>query len=55
MEIKYKKIGDLTPYTNNARTHSDEQVDQIVASIKEFGFTNRKGRDNSRTRTASGS
>lgn len=40
MEIKYKKIGELTPYTNNARTHSDEQVDQIVASIKEFGFTN---------------
>lgn len=40
MEIKYKKISELTPYTNNARTHSDEQVDQIVASIKEFGFTN---------------
>ncbi|QPI00123.1 ParB N-terminal domain-containing protein [Campylobacter concisus] len=40
MEIKYKKIGELTPYINNARTHSDEQVDQIVASIKEFGFTN---------------
>lgn len=40
MEIKYKKISELTPYINNARTHSDEQVDQIVASIKEFGFTN---------------
>ena len=40
MEIKYKKISELTPYTNNARTHSDEQVAQICASIREFGFTN---------------
>jgi DNA modification methylase len=30
----------LLPYINNARTHSDEQVSQIAASIKEFGFTN---------------
>jgi len=28
------------PYVNNARTHSPEQVDQIAASIKEFGFNN---------------
>lgn len=28
------------PYANNSRTHSDEQVSQICASIKEFGFTN---------------
>lgn len=40
MEIKYKKLGDLKPYENNARTHSDEQVAQICASIREFGFTN---------------
>jgi hypothetical protein len=31
-------IGDLTPYARNARTHSDEQVAQIAASIIEFGF-----------------
>ncbi len=31
-------IKDLTPYARNARTHSDEQVAQIAASIKEFGF-----------------
>lgn len=31
-------IGELTPYARNARTHSDEQIAQIAASIKEFGF-----------------
>lgn len=30
--------GDLVPYINNANIHSDHQVDQIVASIEEFGF-----------------
>lgn len=30
----------LVPYAKNSRTHSPEQVDQIVASIREFGFTN---------------
>lgn len=30
----------LIPYANNSRTHSDEQVAQIAASIREFGFTN---------------
>ena len=30
----------LRPYERNARTHSDEQVNQIAASITEFGFTN---------------
>ena len=30
----------LAPYARNARTHSDEQVAQIAASIQEFGFTN---------------
>ena len=30
----------LTPYARNARTHSTEQVAQIAASIREFGFTN---------------
>ena len=36
----YKNTSDLIAYVNNARTHSDEQVLQICASIKEFGFTN---------------
>ena len=30
----------LLPYARNARTHSEEQVAQIAASIAEFGFTN---------------
>jgi DNA modification methylase len=34
-----KKVSDLIPYVNNSRTHSDEQVNQVAASIKEFGFT----------------
>lgn len=33
-------IDSLLPYIRNSRTHSDEQVAQIAASIKEFGFTN---------------
>ena len=39
-QIVYKNTSDLIAYVNNARTHSDEQVLQICASIKEFGFTN---------------
>ncbi len=34
------RVADLLPYARNARTHSPEQVEQIVASIREFGFTN---------------
>jgi DNA modification methylase len=33
-------IGKLIPYARNARTHSSEQVDQIAASIREWGWTN---------------
>ena len=40
MEIIYKKVSDLIPYVNNSRTHSETQVNQICASINEFGFTN---------------
>ena len=38
MEIIYKKVQDLIPYVNNSSTNSEEQVNQIVASINEFGF-----------------
>ena len=34
------KVDALIPYALNSRTHSDEQVAQIAASIREFGFTN---------------
>ena len=40
LEIKEMEIDSLIPYVNNARTHSPEQVAQIAASIKEFGWTN---------------
>lgn len=38
--IVERKLADLIPYARNARTHSDAQVAQIAASIKEFGWTN---------------
>ncbi len=34
------EITKLIPYENNARTHSEEQVEKIANSIKEFGFIN---------------
>lgn len=34
------RVDKLIPYVRNSRTHSDEQVAQIAASIKEFGWTN---------------
>ena len=40
MKIVEKDVESLTPYAKNSRTHSDAQVDQLVASISEFGFRN---------------
>lgn len=40
LKIEYRKVSDLLPYARNARTHSDAQVSQLAASIKEFGFNN---------------
>ena len=40
MQIETLAIDRLIPYARNSRTHSDAQVAQIAASIKEFGFTN---------------
>jgi DNA modification methylase len=39
-KIQQWPVAKLIPYARNARTHSDEQVAQIAASIAEFGFTN---------------
>lgn len=39
-QIEHLPIGGLIPYARNSRTHSDAQVAQIAASIREFGFTN---------------
>jgi hypothetical protein len=40
MQIEQIATVDLIPYARNSRTHSDEQVAQVAASIREFGFTN---------------
>lgn len=40
LRIKQRPVDSLIPYARNARTHSDEQVAQIAASIREFGWTN---------------
>jgi len=40
LKIVQKPVDKLIPYVNNSRTHSDEQIAQIAASIKEFGWTN---------------
>jgi DNA modification methylase len=37
---KVVKLAAVTPYENNARTHSEDQVGQLRASIRQFGFTN---------------
>ena len=38
--IEHWPIERLIPFARNPRTHSDEQVAQIAASIAEFGFNN---------------
>jgi hypothetical protein len=38
--IEHIPTAELIPYARNSRTHSDEQVAQIMASIREFGFCN---------------
>jgi hypothetical protein len=40
IQIQHIPIDDLLPYARNAKQHPPEQVAQIAASIKEFGFNN---------------
>ena len=40
LKIEQRALEALIPYARNSRTHSDAQVAQIAASIREFGFTN---------------
>jgi ParB-like chromosome segregation protein Spo0J len=40
VHIEMMPVERLVPYARNARTHSDQQVAQIAASIVRFGFTN---------------
>ena len=38
-KIEMWPVADLSPYVKNARTHPQEQVNQIAASMERFGFT----------------
>lgn len=38
--IEQTRIDKLVPYENNPRTHSAVQIERLVNSLKEFGFTN---------------
>ncbi|WP_291558207.1 ParB/Srx family N-terminal domain-containing protein [Bradyrhizobium sp.] len=40
LAVTYRAISDLIPDPRNARTHPKRQIDQLRASIEEFGFTN---------------
>jgi len=40
LQIELRPLTGILPNTRNSRTHSEEQVAQIAASIKEFGWTN---------------
>jgi DNA modification methylase len=40
IKVDYLNINILIPYKGNARTHSRKQINQLTASIEEFGFTN---------------
>ncbi|MEX0328918.1 MAG: site-specific DNA-methyltransferase [Ruegeria sp.] len=40
LKITYRKVADLKLYSGNARTHSEKQIEQIAASIRQFNFVN---------------
>ena len=40
LNVEYRKVEALIPYARNPRTHNDEQVAKIAASIVEYGWTN---------------
>lgn len=43
LAVEYEATDSLVPYVNNANIHSEEQIEQIMASIKEFGFNDPVG------------
>lgn len=40
LNVQQVRVADLVPYAENSRTHSEAQIAQLAASIKEFGWTN---------------
>lgn len=43
LEVTYIRTADLVPYRNNAKKHTDRQVEQIANSIERFGFADTVG------------
>ncbi len=39
LKVEYRKVSELLPYARNSRTHTDEQVAELAAIIREFGWT----------------
>jgi DNA modification methylase len=40
LAVSYRAVKDLVPDPRNARSHPKRQIEQIIASIRAFGFTN---------------
>ena len=38
MEIQYRRLDEITPYENNAKTHDKKQINNVAESIKQYGF-----------------
>ena len=38
LKVEYYPIESIKPYENNAKIHTEEQIEQIVKSIKDFGM-----------------
>ncbi len=38
LNVEYKKLSELIPYANNAKEHPQEQIEQIIESIEQFGM-----------------
>ena len=38
LEIKYMRVSDLKPYEGNAKIHTEQQIEQIMESIRQFGM-----------------
>lgn len=38
MEIQYRRLDEITPYENNAKTHDKKQIKNVAESIKQYGF-----------------
>ena len=40
LQVEYRPISSLCPAARNPRTHSQKQIQQLVESMRTFGFTN---------------